>query len=92
MNLEKNFLDCIICQTNHLKRNIKFEKDLARKIEILTAIILTGLVFKEYKENFNTGIKELETLVKVFFDKDGFPLSRNPSDLIFQSTLYFVRK
>ena len=85
----KNFLDCIICQTNHLKRNIKFEKDLSKKIEILTAIILTGLVFKEYKENFNTGIKELETLVKVFFDKDGFPLSRNPSDLIFFSK-YFI--
>ena len=85
----KNFLDCIICQTNHLKRNIKFEKDLAKKIEILTAIILTGLVFKEYKENFNTGIKELETLVKVF-DKDGFPLSRNPSDLIFFKVLYIL--
>ena len=62
----KKFLDCIINQTNHLKKNIKFENDLSKKIEILTAIILTGLVFKEYEENFNLGIKELENLIKNF--------------------------
>ncbi len=82
-DFRKNFLNCIISQTNHLKRNIKFESDLKKKIEILAAIILTGLVFKEYEENFNIGIKELETLIKDFFDTDGFPLSRNPTDLIF---------
>ena len=81
----KNFLSCIISQTNHLKRNIRFENDLTKKIEILTAIILTGLVFKEYQENFDIGIKELESLVKDFFNNDGFPLSRNPNDLIFFS-------
>jgi len=84
-DFRKNFLDCIVSQTNHLKKNIKFEKNLNKKIQILTAIILTGLVFKEYEENFNIGIKELETLVKVFFDDDGFPLSRNPNDLVFFS-------
>ena len=84
-DFRKNFLDCIVSQTNHLKKNIKFEKNLSKKIEILAAIILTGLVFKEYEENFNIGIKELETLVKVFFDDDGFPLSRNPNDLVFFS-------
>ncbi len=86
---KKNFLDCIISQTNHLKRNIKFEKDLSKKIEILAAIILTGLVFKEYEENFDIGIKELESIVKVFFDDNGFPLSRNPYDLVFFSK-YFI--
>ena len=84
-DFKKSFLNCIIRQTNHLKRNIKFEKDPSKKIEILTAIILTGLVFKEYEENFDIGIKELETIVKVFFDDNGFPLSRNPSDLFFFS-------
>ena len=63
---KKKFLDCIISQTNHLKKNIKFEKDLSKKIKILTAIILTGLVFKEYENNYNIGIKELEKLVKNF--------------------------
>ena len=84
-DFKKNFLNCIITQTNHLKKNIKFEKDVTKKIEILTAIILTGVVFKEYEENFNIGIKELEILIKNFFDNDGFPLSRNPNDLIFFS-------
>ena len=90
---KKNFLNCIINQTNHLKKNIKFEKDLSKKIQILSAIILTGLVFKEYEENFDTGIKELKTIVKVFFDEKGFPLSRNPNDLIFFSKyLIFCRE
>ena len=84
-DFKKNFLDCIINQTNHLKKNIKFEKNLSKKIEILTAIILTGLVFKEYEENYDLGIKEIENVVKNFFDDDGFPLSRNPKDLIFFS-------
>ena len=88
-DFRKNFLNCIISQTNHLKKNIRFEKNLNKKIEILTAIILTGLVFKEYEENFAIGIKELETLVKVFFDVNGFPLSRNPNDLVFFSK-YFI--
>ena len=35
------------------------------------------------KNNFKLGISELESLVKNFFDNDGFPLSRNPDDLFF---------
>ena len=46
-DFRRNFLRCIIAQTNHLKRNIRFEKDYAKKIVILTSIILSGLVFKE---------------------------------------------
>jgi len=84
-DFRKNFLNCIVSQTNHLKNNIKFEKDFSKKIQILTTIILTGLVFKEYDKNFDFGLRELETLVKDFFDKDGFPFSRNPNDLIFFS-------
>ena len=82
-DFRRNFLNCIISQTNHLKKNIRFENDFKKKIEILITIILTGLVFKEYEENFNIGIKELEILIKNYFDNDGFPLSRNPNDLIF---------
>ena len=47
-NFKKNFLDSIVSQTNHLKKNIKFEKDYSKKIQILTALSLSGLVFKEY--------------------------------------------
>jgi uncharacterized heparinase superfamily protein len=91
-DFKKNFLSCIVSQTNHLKKNIRFEKDLSKKIKILTAIILTGLVFKEYEENFIIGIKELETLTKDFFDKEGFPLSRNPNDLVFFSKYFLFCK
>ena len=82
---KRNFLNSIISQANHLKINIKFEKNYSKKLEIITALILSGLVFKEYIDNFNTGIRELEKLVKSYFDKDGFPLTRNPTDLIFFS-------
>ena len=86
---KQNFLNSIVSQSNHLKRNIKFEKDYLKKIEIFTALILSGLVFKEYENNYNLGIKELEDCVKDFFDKDGFPLSRNPKDLLF-ATKYLI--
>ncbi len=80
---KKNFFLNIITQCNHLKGNIKFEKNYLKKIEIITALILSGLVFKEYEQNYNIGIKELEKLVKYYFDQDGFPLSRSSNDLIF---------
>jgi len=88
----KNFLDSIVTQSNHLKKNIKFEKKFSKKIEILTAIILSGLVFKEYEVNFQIGVKELETLVKNVFDNNGFPLSRNPNDLLFYSKYLILCK
>ncbi len=89
---KKKFLDSIISQSNHLKRNIKFEKDYSKRLEILTALLLSGLVFKEYIENYNIAIKELEKLVKDYFDQDGFPLSRNPGDLIFFSKYLILCK
>ena len=82
---KKNFLDSIIRQTNHLKKNLKFENNYQKKIQILITFILTGMVFKEYEENYNFGIKALEKLIKDFFDDNGFPLSRNPNDLVFFS-------
>ena len=80
---KKNFLNSIIAQTNHLKRNIKFENNYSKRIEVLTALLLSGLVFKEYSNNFTVAMKELEKLVRDYFDDDGFPVTRNPSDLVF---------
>ena len=79
---KKNFFLNIILQCNHLKKNIKFENDHLKKIQALTALILSGLVFKEDKENYNTGIRELEKFVNFFYDKDGFPFTRSSDDLI----------
>ncbi len=89
---KRKFLNSIISQSNHLKKNIKFEKNYSRRIEILTALLLSGLVFKEYKENYDIAIKELEKLVKDYFDENGFPFTRNPSDLIFFSKYLILCK
>ncbi len=91
-DFKRNFLNRIISQTNHLKKNIKFEKNYRKKLEILTALILSGLVFKEYEDNFNLGLKELEKLVKNYFDEDGFPLSRNPSELTYSLKFFILTK
>ena len=79
---KKNLFENIISQCNHLKRNIKFENDPLKRIEVLSALILSGIAFKEYQENFNIGVKELEKFVKHHFDDDGFPFTRSPNDLI----------
>ena len=79
---KNDFFKSIVTQVNHLKKNIKYEKDYSKKIEILTAIMLVGLVFIEYEDNFNFGVKELKKIVDSFFDKNGFPVSRNPNDLV----------
>ncbi len=86
---KKNFFQNIILQCNHLKKNIKFEKNPIKKIEALSALILSGIIFKEYEENYNFGIKALEKFVNSYFDDDGFPLTRSPNDLIF-FTKYFL--
>ena len=36
-DFKKSFLDSIICQTNHLKKNIKYEDDYLNKVETITA-------------------------------------------------------
>ena len=84
-----NFLKSIVIQSNHLRKNLKFENSAVKRIEALSAILLTGLVFKECEENLIISIKELEILIKEFFDKDGFPLTKNPNDLV-QFSKYFI--
>jgi len=93
-NVFKNdFFQSVVIQTNHLKKNIKFENDYSKKMEAISAILLSGLVFKEYLENFDIGTKELKKLIENFFDKDGFPLNRNPSDLIkFSKYLILIKE
>jgi len=81
-DFKKKVFQNIIYQCNHLRKNIKYEKNPAKKIQVLSALILSGIVFKEYRSNYEVGIKELEKFVKHYFDSDGFPLTRNPNDLI----------
>ena len=78
----QRFFNSIITQVNHLKKNLNDETDPGKKIEIVSAIILSGLVFKEYNFNFEKGIKELKIIVEKFFDNDGCPVNRNIYDLV----------
>ena len=84
-DFKKKVFQNIIYQCNHLRKNIKYEKNPVKRIQVLTALILSGIVFKEYKSNYEEGIRELEKFVKHYFDSDGFPFTRNPNDLIFFS-------
>ena len=85
----RNFIESVIIQTNHLKKNFKYEIDHQKKIEVITALVLSGLVFKEYEENYEYSLKELEKLIETFFDDKGFPLTRSPKDLL-NYTKYFL--
>ena len=86
---KQNFFQSIITQINHLKKNIEFENNYSEKIEAISAILLSGLVFKEYSKNFNDGLNDLKRLVDDFFDNDGFPKDRNPSHLV-KFSKYFI--
>ena len=76
------FFNSIITQVNHLKNNLNYENNPIKKIEIISAIILSGLVFKEYNKNFEHGVKELKNIVENFFDNNGCPVNRNIYDLV----------
>ena len=81
-NFKKIFFNSIIIQTNHLKKKLNYENDPVKKIEIVSTLILSGLVFKEYSSNFEIGIKILKGTIEDFFDDDGCPASRNTDDLV----------
>ena len=81
-SFKQNFYNSIITQINHLKNNLTYENNSIKKIEIISTIILSGLVFKEYNKNFEIGIKELKNIVEKFFDNEGCPINRNNYDLV----------
>ena len=85
---EKFFLS-LIKQSNFLLKNLKNLFYDSNKIICCAAIILSGLIFKENDSNYKAGIKELEKIVKIYFDKTGFPKSRNPEE-VFISLKYLI--
>ncbi len=89
---KERFFQSILIQVNHLKNNLNYENNPVNKIEIITAILLSGLVFKEYNNNFELGIKELKKTVEVFFDENGCTINRNISDLIYFSKFLILIK
>jgi uncharacterized heparinase superfamily protein len=81
-NFKQKFFNSIIVQINHLKKNLNYENNPVKKIEIISVIIISGLVFKEYNSNFEIGTKVLKKIVDDFFDSDGCPINRNIYDLV----------
>ena len=85
---EKFFIS-IIKQSNFLLKNLNTLPYDSTKIICCSAIILSGIIFKENNLNFKFLLKELEKILKFYLDDNGFPKSRNPEE-IFISFKYLV--
>jgi len=78
---KENFFLSLIKQSNFLLKNLNRLFYDKTRIICCAAIILSGIIFKENELNFKLGIKELEKAIKNYFDKNGFPKSRNPEEI-----------
>jgi len=78
---KEKFFISLIKQSNFLLKNLNSLLHEKSKIICCAAIILSGLIFKENDLNYKIGIKELERIIKNYFDVTGFPKSRNPEEL-----------
>jgi len=77
----KKFFISLIKQSNFLSKNLNSLFYEPSKIICCSAIILSGMIFHENDLNYKTGIKELEKIIKNYFDENGFPKSRNPEEV-----------
>jgi len=80
-NYKEKFFSSIIKQSNFLLKNLNILFYGSNKIICCAAIILSGIIFKENESNYNFGLRELEKIIKNYFDQDGFPKSRNPEEV-----------
>ena len=78
---KERFFLSLIKQSNFLVKNLKNLFYDPSKIICCAAIILSGIIFKENDSNYKIGIKELEKIIKNYFDENGFPKSRNPEEV-----------
>ena len=75
------FLLSLVKQSNFLLKNLNNLFNGPDKIICCAAIILSGIIFKENDLNYKLGIKELEKIIKNYFDELGFPKSRNTEEV-----------
>tara|TARA_Y100000590_G_scaffold157038_1_gene180516 strand:+ start:854 stop:2509 length:1656 start_codon:yes stop_codon:yes gene_type:complete len=80
-NYKEKFFISLVKQSNFLSKNLNNLFYSPAKIISCAAIILSGIMFRENNLNYKLGIKELEKIIKNYFDENGFPKSRNPEDL-----------
>jgi len=86
---KKKFFISLVKQSNFLSKNLNTLLDGPSKIICCAAIILSGIIFEKNNSNYKIGIKELEKVIKNYFDESGFPKSRNPED-VFQCLKYLI--
>ena len=85
----KNKFDGIIKkQINHLINEIERSKWVDDKMTGCSAIILAGISYKD-NDFINYGLKLLKKIIKLSFNNEGFPKSRNIRQLVFYIK-YFV--
>jgi len=86
---KKKFNNIIQKQINHLINEIEKSEWVDNKMIGCAAIILAGLSY-QYKDGYlNFGLNLLKKIIKLSFDNDGFPKSRNIRQLNFYLK-YFV--
>jgi uncharacterized heparinase superfamily protein len=86
---KKKFNNIIKKQINHLINEIENYDLIDDKMIGCAAIILSGLSYQDKKGYLNTGLNLLKKIIKLSFDSDGFPKSRNIRQLNFYLK-YFV--
>ena len=86
---KERFNNIIKKQINHLINEIKASEWVDDKMIGCSAVILTGLSYQDRDGYLNVGLNLLKKLIKISFDSDGFPKSRNIRQLNFYLK-YFV--
>ena len=86
---KEKFNSIIKKQINHLINEIKASEWVDDKMIGCSAIILSGLTYQDKDDYLSVGLNLLKKLVKISFDNDGFPKSRNIRQLNFYLK-YFV--
>ena len=79
---KNEYFKIIFAQINHLKRNYVYEENKMLLIEVLTAIMISGIVFKNHFHNYEFASDKMDKLLDNFLDRDGFPLSKNPKHIV----------
>ena len=77
-------------QTNHLLNEIKSLNEFENKLIGCSAIILTGLAYKNKKNYLESGLSILKNIIKSSIDNQGFTKSRNIKQLIFYLKYFII--
>ena len=80
-NYKRRFNEIISKQVNHLINEINLSSDLNNKMIGCTAIILSGIAYKNYRF-LEYGLDLLKKIIKTSFDNNYFPKSRNIRQMI----------